>query len=44
MIAIIQAWLSHGYHPGHLFELAFLLGPTMALAAVYMRAWWTNRA
>ena len=42
MIPMIQAWLQHGMHPGHIFELAFLLLPTLGMAAVYARAWWTN--
>ena len=44
MIQFLTSWLQHGWHPGHLFELAFLFVPTMTMAMLYLRAWWAHRA
>ncbi len=43
MIQLFTSWFQHGWHPGHLFELAFLMLPVMAITVLKVRVWWAKR-
>ncbi len=36
MVAFLTQWLSHGWHPGHLIELAFLVSPWVWVGLRYI--------
>lgn len=36
MIQFLLSWAQHGWHPGHLFELAFLVSPWVWVGLRYV--------